>query len=193
MPSKLKPGVAETVLAIPAAEINGTVYGLFPTAGAVAMTALTDTALNEYLSVTSLGSNGARGGNITCAIQDDMTLGLTGSETDDSRTLCTVGQSATIKRFNFEAAITYRRDSSLTSTSSDFVLMHSLFRAPDVPYIIAHRMGYPSTTSFADGQKVSFYYVHTDFPVAVIEDDEFISETQTFIPKGVLAWEQAAV
>jgi len=189
MPAKLKPGVAETVVALPATEINGDIYVLSPAAGATLLTNITAAVLNEYVNVTTLGTNGARGGNITCAIWDDMTLGLTGSETDDSRTLCTVGDSASIKRLNFEASITYFRDASLTSTSSDFNLLHALFRAPDVFYVLAHRVGYPSTTAFANGQKVSYYYVATDIPVPVMDDDEFIAETQNFVPKGVVTWE----
>lgn len=189
MPAKLKPGVAETLLAIPATEINGQVYVLAPVAGAVALTAITPALMNEYIGVTTLGTNGARGGNITCAIWDDMTLGLTGSETDDSRMLCTVGDSVSIKRLNFEASLTYFRDASLTSTSSDFNLVHALFRAPDVHYVLVHRVGYPSTTNFATGQKVSYYYVATDIPMPVMDDDEFIAETQNFVPKGVVTWE----
>lgn len=189
MPSKLKPGLAETVLAIPAAEINGAVYVLSPTAGATLLTAITPAILNEYVGITTLGTAGARGGNITCSIQDDMTLGLTGSETDDSRTLCTVGDSLSIKRLNFEASISYHRDASLTSTSSDFNLVHALFRAPDVFYVLAHRLGYPSTTNFATGHKVSYYYVATDVPMPMMDDDDYIGETQNFIPKGVVTWE----
>lgn len=190
MPAKLKPGTAETVLAIPATEINGEVYALAPVAGAVPLASINAALLNEYVGVTTLGTNGARGGNITCAIWDDMTLGLTGSETDDSRTLCTVGEKVTIKRLNFEASITYNRDASLTSTSSDYNLAHALFRAPDVFYILAHRIGYPSTTNFVDGtHKVSYYYVATDIPMPVMADDDYIAETQNFVSKGVVTWE----
>lgn len=189
MPAKLKPGVAETLLAIPAAEINGVVSVLAPTAGVLALTSISAALLNEYVSITTLSTAGARGGNITCAIWDDMTLGLTGSETDDARTLCTVGDSVTIKRLNFDASVTYNRDASLTSTSSDYNLVHALFRAPDVAYVLAHRIGYPSTTNFATGQKVSYYYVSTDIPVPVMADDDWIAETQNFIPKGVVTWE----
>ncbi len=191
MPAKLKPGVAETLLAIPACEINGEVYVLAPTAGAVPLTSITAALLNEYVGVTTLGSNGARGGNITCAIHDDMTLGLVGSETDPTRTLCTVGDSVSIKRLNFDASISYDRDASLTSTTSELALVHALFRAPDVFYVLAHRLGYPSTTNFANGQKVSYYYVATDIPIPVMDDDEYIGETQAFTSKGVVTWEDA--
>lgn len=191
MPAKLKPGVAETLLAIPAAEINGVVSVLAPVAGVVPLASITADLLNEYVNITTLGSNGARGGNITCAIWDDMTLGLTGAETDDSRTLCTVGESVSIKRLNFEASITYNRDASLTSTSSDYNLPHALFRAPDVAYVLAHRIGYPSTTAFANGQKVSYYYVNTDIPIPVMADDDWLAETQNFISKGVVTWEDS--
>lgn len=191
MPAKLKPGVAETVLAIPACEIDGEVYVLSPTGGATALTSITAAVLNEYASVTTLGANGARGGNITCAIHDDMTLGLTGAETDPTRTLCTVGDSVSIKRLNFEASIAYDRDASLTSTTSDLNLVHALFRAPDVLYVLAHRIGYASTEAFANGQKVSYYYVATDIPVPVMDDDEYIGEMQAFTSKGVVTWEDA--
>lgn len=191
MPAKLKPGVAETILAIPACEIDGEVYVLAPTAGAVPLSSITAALLNEYVNVTTLGSNGARGGNITCAIYDDATIGLSGSETDDRRYVCTVGDKVSIKRLNFEASITYDRDASLTSTTSEANLLHALFRAPDVFYILAHRVGYPSTTAFANGQKVSYYYVATDYPMPVMADDDYIAETQNFISKGVVTWEDA--
>lgn len=189
MPAKLKPGVAETILAIPATEIDGEVYVLAPTAGAVALSSITAALLNEYVGVTTLGSNGARGGNITCAIYDDATIGLAGSETDNRRYLCTVGDKVSIKRLNFQASLSYDRDASLTSTTSEANLPHALFRAPDVYYVLVHRVGYPSTTAFANGQKVSYYYVATDFPMPVMADDDYIAETQNFISKGVVTWE----
>lgn len=192
MAFKLKPGTAETLLAIPAAEIDGIINVLSPVAGATPLTNITAAVLNEYANVTQLGAAGAgsNGGNITCVIMDDMTLGLEGAETDDSRTLCTVGNAATIKRLNFTAAITYPRDVSLTALN-DFNLARALFRAPDVAYVLAHRMGYPSTTAFANGQKVSYYYVWTDYPVPNLDDDDYITETQNFVPKGTLTWEGA--
>jgi hypothetical protein len=183
---KLLVGDKDTILLIPAIEILGVPQMVGPTT-LVDYATPTNAVINRYLSITSPGSaNAGQGGNITCAVSEDFTLGATDPEIDDSRTVCSKGASGEIKRYNFEAELTIFRDLSLTDSTSVFNLARDLTRAPDIPYFIAHRVGYSSVTASAVGHEWDFYYVYTDNPVPVYEDDDWQQSTLTFVPKGIL-------
>lgn len=185
MTSKLLVGDQETILLIPAIEIDGVPWMVGDTL--VDYSAPTAALLNKYLPIVNEGITGwGAGGNVTCSLRDDFTLGSTDPEIDDSRTVCSKGASGEIKRYNFEAEFTIFRDASLTSTSSEFNMTNNLVRAADIPYFIAYRVGYDHTTAAATTQEWDFYYVHTDNPVPVYADDDWQMTTQTFVPKGVL-------
>lgn len=107
--------------------------------------------------------------NISCAITDDYTLNMTESDTDDSRSICDIGQVATPTFFNYEASLDGFRDADLDATGV-YNLFRDLFRAPDVPYILIKRIGGANTTPFAVGDTISMYEVNTDYPVDIVED-----------------------
>lgn len=184
MAAKLVPGW-ETILLLPATEINGEPHIITPT-GFVPASAPTAAALNVYQAInTGAPAQGAAGGNISCAVLDDLNLGLSGSDTDDSKTICSKGTTETPTFYNFDAELNILRDEDLTAQGL-FNLARDLTRAPDVPYIIAHRVrgGKDSTETFANGDEVDFYYVHTDNPVPVFGDGENQALSLGFIPKG---------
>jgi hypothetical protein len=182
---KLLVGDKTTLLLIPAIEIDSVPAMVGATL--VDYAAPTVALLNRYIPIVSNSiTNFGAGGNVTCAIQDDYTLGTTDPEVDDTRNVCSKGASGEIKRYNFEAEFNFFRDLSLTDNTSEFNMARDLTRAPDIPYFIAERIGYDHMAEAEVGQEWSFYYVHTDNPVPGYDDDGWQMVTQSFVPKGVL-------
>jgi hypothetical protein len=184
--SKTLPGF-ETVLAIPAIEINGVPWMITPT-GLVDYENPTAAALNVFIPIIKPSQQYAsQGGNISCAIEDDLTLGLTDSDTDDSKTICSKGNSSELTFYNFEITLNAKRDGDISGDSLRN-LFRDLTRAPDLAYFIAHRVRgeYNSTDLAAIGQEWDFYYAHTDVQVPAYGDGEPLKATQAFVPKNVV-------
>lgn len=175
----------DTVVALPAIEQNGEVFAITPSA-LVPLTDLTSAAINHYAVVTSPDhANAGAGGNISCAIvTDGFALRQTDSEEDDERTLCDPGNSVDLTDYNFDAEMQGFRDKNPDDTTSQFNLWRNLTFAPDVPYILVHRVGYKSDVAFASGQVIDAYYVLTDLPVNVHADGAKQKISQTFVSKS---------
>lgn len=181
---KLLPGY-ETVILAPVVEVNGE-PNIITSTGLVPCSAATVAALNEYQSiVTATPTQAGAGGNISCAILNDMKLGLAGSDTDKSKTLCSKGDTQTPTLYKFDAEFNVLRDAS-TSANGLFNLAHNLLRAPDAAYAIIHRVkgGKDSTETFAVGDEVDIYYVWTDNPVPGYGDAKYQDEGVKFVPRG---------
>lgn len=176
----------DTVVLIPAYEVLGVPNAVTPT-GLVPFDALTAAVINRWAVVTSTGhANAGAGGNVSCAlVSDAFTLGLSDSNEDDEKTLCDPGNSTDLTELNFDAEMAGFRDANPAATDSVFVLWKNLTFAPDVPYLIVHRVGFKSDAPFATGQEIDVYYVHTDLPVNVHADGAKQKIQQTFIPKDV--------
>lgn len=177
----------EAVVALPAYEILGVPHAILPT-GLRPWDELVAADINHYAAVTSTGhTNAGAGGNITRAIVSDaFTLNLTDSNEDDEKDLATPGNSVDLTDLNFDADMAAFRDANPAATDSVYTLFRNLTFAPDVPYILVHRVGFDSATAFANGHEIYTYYVHTDFPVAVHDDGSKQKVQQTFIPKAAL-------
>lgn len=178
----------ETVLLIPAyVNSSGAVFGIFPTATVpLTNTGLTKAILDYWIPVNTSGhANANGGGNISCAVKDDMTLGLTDSDADTERTLCDVGQVEELTTKNFEATMTGFRDAELAGNGA-YNLFNKLTFAPDVPYIIAHRIGAKQTALTAVGEMWHYYLVNTDVQVPNYANAANVTVTETFIPKNVV-------
>lgn len=187
---KLLIGDKDTILLLPVIEVDG-VPNVPYSGGLVPFDELTNAVYNYYIPITTPGStNAGHGGNVTCALQDDFTFGSTDPEIDDTKTVCSKGASGEIKRYNFEASFNFFRDEDPTDTGSVFNMATDLVRAADIPYLIAHRVGYASDTASANGHKWSLGYVHTDNPVDTLGDDEWQMRTQAFIPKNIISYKQ---
>lgn len=178
----------DTVLAIPAHEVLGVPNAILPD-GLVPFDALTTDVLNFYAPASTLAhSNSASGGNISCAIVSDaFTLQLTDSEEDDEKTLCDPGNSVDLTDFNFDADMTGFRDRTPGNTDSVFELWRHLTFAPDVPYLLVHRVGFSSDVPFAVGHEIDVYYAHTDLPVDVHADGAKQKIQMVFVPKSEAA------
>jgi len=184
--SKVLPGF-ETILLIPAVEINGVPWMITPT-GLVDYEDPTAADLNVWIPITKPSDQYAsQGGNISCAVLDDLSLGLTDSDTDDSKTVCSKGNSEALTFYNFDAQLNAKRDEDIHADSLNN-LFRDLTRAPDLAYFIGHRVRgeYNSTDLAEAGQEWDFYYVHTDVQVPGYGDNEHIQAQSTFVPKNVV-------
>lgn len=181
MTDKLLPG-NETIVLIPATEINGVPQLIGDTI--VPLDVPTSAVINKWLHNVST-SGLANGGNVSCAVKDDAKLEQTTSDTDKDRTICSVGQSETPTFYNFDAQLNGFRDLDQDATGL-FNLFRDLVRAPDIPYVLAHRIGYKSTVDAAVGQDWSFYYAWTDNPIPGYADGANQTIGQTFVAKNLV-------
>ena len=188
MAQKMLVGDKDTVLLIPAFEIDGVPRMALPSDGSqVSIEAATAALLNYFINITNPDDTGASwGGNVTCSIIDDWNLALTDSATDDTRTLCSVGQSQDLTFYNYDATMNFLRDIDPTDGTSEFNLPINLLSGPDIPYVIAHRIGYKHDAAAAIGQEWHFYYVWTDHSIPVASDGDNLGLGQTFVTKGII-------
>jgi hypothetical protein len=188
MAQKLLVGDKDTVLLIPAFEINGVPQMAYPASpDPVPLDAPTIALLNAYIGVTTpAATNSHWGGNVTCAVVDDWNLAFSDSATSDIRTLCSVGQSQELTFYNYDAVMNFLRDINPADATSEFNLPSNLVSAPDVAYIIAHRVGYSRDVAAGAGQEWHFYYAWTDHAIPGSGDNEYQTLGETFIPKGLI-------
>lgn len=190
MPQKMLVGDKDTVLLLPAYEINGVPQmaapGLAPVP--IAPSAAGYAALfNYYIPVTTPAATGSSfGGNVTCAVIDDMNLANKDSGTKNTRTLCSVGQSEDLTVYNFDAVLNFLRDADQQASTSEFNLAANLVQAPDVEYVIAHRIGYAHNALVTGTQEWHLYYAWTDHAIPAASDDEYLAIGETFIAKGLI-------
>lgn len=112
--------------------------------------------------------------NISCAIADDgFTANITDSETDDSRTICTVGQQQNPTFEQYEVSFDAFRDKSVTDEGA-YNLFFNLFMGADRPYWIITRIGEENDTPFADGQDIKMFGVSTDYPNDIVDDNAMV-------------------
>lgn len=177
----------DTVVAIPAHEVLGIPNAILPS-GLIPFDALTAAAINRFAVVTNTAhANAGAGGNISCAlVADAFTLAMTDSSEDDEKSLCDPGNSLDLTDFNFDSDMAGFRDEDPNNADSVFVVWKNLTFAPDVPYILVHRVGYASDVPFAIGQEIDVYYAHTDLPVNLHDDGAKQKIQQTFVPKSVV-------
>jgi hypothetical protein len=170
----------ETVVLIPAIDLDGELYLIGDTL--VPFEAPTSAVINKWLNNASTASL-ANGGNISCALVDDLALGSTDSDTNSVRTICTRGKSETPTFHNFEANMNGLMDEDLDATGV-FNLFRDLTFAPDVPYITAQRIGFASDVAAAIGQDWNLFYGWTDNQVVTAKDGDFCTINETLIPKN---------
>jgi len=188
MAQKMLVGDKDTVLFLPAYEINGVPQVADPSAASgVPITAPTVALLNYFIGITTPGDAGSNwGGNVTCAILNDWKLEMTDSSTKDAKTLCSVGESEDLTFYNYDANMNFLRDVDQKDAASEFNLPANLTNAPDVAYVVAHRIGYGRTETTSIGEEWHFYYVWTDHAIPASSDGEYQAIGETFVPKGIL-------
>lgn len=172
----------ETIVLIPAYETNGVPQLIGDTL--VPFSAPTVAVVEKWrsnLSTTTL----AAGGNVSCAIKDDVKLEQTASDTDKDRSICSIGNAETPTFYNFDAELNGFMDADPTALGL-FNMFRDLTFAPDVRYVIAQRIGYRQNVAAAVGQIWDFYYAWTDFPVLSYKDGANMGIGEKFIPKNIV-------
>lgn len=108
--------------------------------------------------------------DISCAILDDYTLNMTDPDTDDTISICDIGNVETPTFDNYEASLDGFRDESVTDAGL-YNLFFDLFKGVDRPFYLIKRIGPGQAEPFAVGQDISVYGVNTDYPVDVVDDN----------------------
>ena len=155
------------------------VYAFFPEASA-------DWSAPSAAELTAALSNGL-GYDISCALTDDsVNINLTDSDTDDSISICDIGNVSTPTFFNYEVSFDSFRNgpASIATPVAVYELPVSLFSTADLPFYIVKRIGPEQGTAFAAGQTVSVFGVNTDYPTDVLGDGENILFGSRFKPSG---------
>lgn len=111
--------------------------------------------------------------NISCAIEDSYTLNMTDSDSDDSISICDIGDVQTPTFYNYEASLDGFRDED-PDAAGVYNLFFDLFKNPDVPFILIKRIGKPQGDPWTVGDIASLYEVITDNPVDLLGDNEMI-------------------
>lgn len=122
--------------------------------------------------------------DISCAILDDYTLNMTDSDTDDTLTVCDIGNVSSVTFRNYEAQLTGLKDAVLTDNTSVYNTFYRLFNYPGNRYWLVKRIGYTQATAFAVGQDVSLFGVETDYPTNNADDGSMLSMQANFKNTG---------
>lgn len=124
--------------------------------------------------------------DISCAITDDSySINVTDSDTDDTRTICQIGQVQNPTFQNYEVSFDVLRDADVTAQGV-FNLAFELFRSADRPYYIITRIGPAHGTPFAINQDIKLFGVTTDNPEDVVEDNSMLKFGPRFKTTGDL-------
>lgn len=122
------------------------------------------------------GTNeGAMVFNISCAISDDYTAGQEASETDDTLTICDIGNNSTLTFKNYSVSLDGMRDRDYTAEGV-FNLFFNLFKGQDRPFYIIVRVGKMNDAPYlTDGSDIiSIYGIDTDNPTDGVEDNSLM-------------------
>lgn len=127
------------------------------------------------------------GFDISCALEDSsVTINLTDSDTDDSISICDIGNVETPTFTNYEVSFDSFRNgpASLGTPVPVYDIVVDLFQTADLPYYIVKRIGPAQGTPLAAGQEVSVYGVNTDYPTDILGDGANIMFGSRFKPTG---------
>lgn len=140
-------------------------------------------AFADPTAPTAAELNGPMVFNISCAIEDTYELNQTDSDTDDSISICDIGNVSTPTFRNYTGSLDFFRDRDLTANGV-YNLAFRLAKAIDVPVILVKRIGKANDEVFAIGDTVSLYSFTTDNPVDLVEDTSMIRIGARFKPTG---------
>lgn len=144
----------------------------------------TDWAAPDASDLTAALAGGL-GWDISCAISDDYTLQTDGYDTDDSRSICDVGNVENATFLNYSAELNgFRSDPDDPTAVYD--TFFELFNQPDRTYYLAIRIGPEQGDALAAGQEISAFEFTTDYPTDVVGDNEMIYLGARFKPTGNL-------
>lgn len=157
------------------------VYAFFPEA----VEDWSDLTADELNAAVTAGL----GFDISCALTDDsVSINMTDSDTDDSISICDIGNVETPTFYNYEVSFDSFRNgpASTGAPVAVYELPVTLFSTADRPFYIVKRIGPAQGTAFAAGQTVSVYGVNTDYPTDILGDGENILFGSRFKATGRL-------
>lgn len=109
--------------------------------------------------------------NISCAVVRGYTLNPSGSDTDNTASICDDGNVDNPTLGNYEANITFFRDENQADMVSVYNKAWALFRRKFRSGIIYRRVGFKQTVPFAVGQEVEGFKLLSDAPQTVTSGD----------------------
>lgn len=175
-----------TVLVMPVVDGPTEPLIVSPTGTTCAFSAPTSAVLSAWAAVQTTGVTGAsHGGNVSCALLDDMKLGLGASETDTQLTICSIGNETVPTFYKVDADFSGLRD-KVESDTGVFNLWTQLMNAPDIRYVWLDRIGKSSSAAFAVGDPVSLYEGRTDNPVDIKGDKANLLLQQVPLTTGLV-------
>jgi len=127
------------------------------------------------------------GFDLSPALTDDsVSINLTDSDTDDSISICDIGNVSTPTFFNYEVSFDSFRNgpAAVGDPVPEYDTVVSLFSNADKPFMIVTRIGPEQGTDLAGGQLASIYGVNTDFPTDSLGDGDNILFGSRFKPNG---------
>lgn len=122
--------------------------------------------------------------NISCAIVSGYTLNATASDTDDTKSICDAANVQTPTFKNYEASITFFRDSDVADLVSDYSKAFQFFKQKGAAGYLVRRLGKLSSAAATVGDLVSSYKVISDNPQDVVGDNGPIQFTVPFLAQG---------
>ena len=144
-------------------------------------------AVSDWSTLTASALNTAVTNGLGFALTDDsVSINLTDSDTDDSISICDIGNVSTPTFFNYEVSFDSFRNGPVSAGPQVAVyeLPVDLFGNVDQPFYILKRIGVPQGTTFAAGQIVSVFGVKTDWFQNVLGDGENILFGSRFKASG---------
>lgn len=125
--------------------------------------------------------------NISCAIVNGYTVNATGSDTDDSKSICDSANVQTPTFRNYEGNITFFRDSNVADIASDYSKAFQFFKNKGAEGWIVRRLGKLSSVAAAVGDVVSSYRFISDNPQDIVGEAGPIQMTVPFLPQGQMS------
>lgn len=109
--------------------------------------------------------------NISCAVVRGYTLNPSGSDTDNTASICDDGNVDTPTLGNYEANMTFFRDENVADIVSVYNKAWALFRRKLRGGFIYRRVGFRQNVPFAAGQEVEGFKLLSDAPMTVTSGD----------------------
>lgn len=124
------------------------------------------------------------GADISCAIEAGYTLNADGYETDDSRSICDIGEVSTATFRNYSASLDgFRSDPDEPTAVYD--LFYEWFSAGVGRNVfLVKRIGPEQGDALAAGQVISIYGFEVDYGTDVVDDNTMALWGARFLPNG---------
>lgn len=124
--------------------------------------------------------------NISCAVMTGYTLNFTDPDTDDSKSICDVGNVKNPTFENYEGSLTFFR-SAIGNPTAVFTSAFGLFKKAGARGYIARRLGKPNTAAAAVGDTLTLFGFESDVPTDQESDSGGpIQLTVKYLPQGDL-------